>query len=446
MRGSWMNKNRECAAYLKKQKAYERCMEELLKKWRSYGKAAGRITLKHASEEERRAIGGTVGRTFCEDTIRFSFAEFGEGLQKTRFAPVEMEKLLEAYTGKTLQTNREMQEERQLKKEDFLRRNQAYFKETEGGDSAAAQWMEWLISEKKYGYSLLMREYGKDPLRAGCLLQNTGKALIKLEEMDASGEELPLAVFAAEISDNPHYFDRGTAAGLLLVHAICSRQDQQLPENAHAWRELLEDVGIIPDNVSSQVHACGLRLKRGACWHPAYEAFYEEKEPCVVTMENLKGVTEAEAIDNRVYVVENEMVFTYLTAGEKKKACTLLCTSGQLRAAAMKLLTLLLENGATVYYSGDTDPDGLGIADRLWRKFGDAVQIWRMSPKDYEKSISGETTGAAGLAKLEHISHPELRKTAECIKNRKKAGYQENLLEELAKDIRSKKKESQGSL
>ena len=435
MRGSWMNKNRECAAYLKKQKAYERCMEELLKKWRSYGKAAGRITLKHASEEERRAIGGIVGRTFCEDTIRFSFAEFGEGLQKTRFAPVEMEKLLEAYTGKTLQTNREMQEERQLKKEDFLRRNQAYFKETEGGDSAAAQWMEWLISEKKYGYSLLMREYGKDPLRAGCLLQNTGKALIKLEEMDASGEELPLAVFAAEISDNPHYFDRGTAAGLLLVHAICSRQDQQLPENAHAWRELLEDVGIIPDNVSSMLRAYGLRLKTETGFHPAYDIFCDRKEPYVITMENLYRVRAAQPIGKQVYVVENEMVFTYLLHHVKRDSYTLLCTSGQLRAAAQKLIGLLIEHGAVIYYSGDLDPDGIGIADRLWQRYGNNICLWRMSPEDYRKAGSDEKIGEAGIAKLRQICHPELRRVAGYMEKLRVAGYQENILPELVEDM-----------
>ena len=435
MRGFWMNNDRECAAYFRSRKAYERCMKELLKKWKSYGKTAGRITLKQTTEEEHRAIGGIVGRAFYEETIHFSFSEFEKGLQKTRFAPVNMEKMLEAYAGKSLKTNRELQEEDQFRREKFLKTNQFYFREKAGADSLAFQWIEELLSGKKYGYSLLMREYGKDALQAEEIFRHTGRALIKLEEMETSGEELPLAVFAAELSDNPHYFDRGTAAGLLLVHAICFREKRGLPENTHEWRELLEDVGIVPDNISSQVHVCGLRLKKGESWHPAYEAFYENGEPCVVTMENLKDITEAKAIDNQVYVVENEMVFSYLTSSEKKKACTILCTSGQLRSAAVKLLDLLVKSGASVYYSGDTDPDGLGIADRLWQKFQASVHIWRMGPEDYEKSLSGEAVGRFGLAKLEQLKHPVLRETAEYIRREKKAGYQENLLEELAKDI-----------
>ena len=435
MRGFWMNNDRECAAYFRSRKAYERCMKELLKKWKSYGKTAGRITLKQTTEEERRAIGGIVGRAFYEETIHFSFSEFEKGLQKTRFAPVNMEKMLEAYAGKSLKTNRELQEEDQFRREKFLKTNQFYFREKAGADSLAFQWIEELLSSKKYGYSLLMRVYGKDALQAEEIFRHTGRALIKLEEMETSGEELPLAVFAAELSDNPHYFDRGTAAGLLLVHAICFREKRGLPENTHEWRELLEDVGIVPDNISSQVHVCGLRLKKGESWHPAYEAFYENGEPCVVTMENLKDITEAKAIDNQVYVVENEMVFSYLTSSEKKKACTILCTSGQLRSAAVKLLDFLVKSGASVYYSGDTDPDGLGIADRLWQKFQASVHIWRMGPEDYEKSLSGEAVGRFGLAKLEQLKHPVLRETAEYIRREKKAGYQENLLEELAKDI-----------
>ena len=430
-----MNNDRECAAYFRSRKAYERCMKELLKKWKSYGKTAGRITLKQTTEEERRAIGGIVGRAFYEETIHFSFSEFEKGLQKTRFAPVNMEKMLEAYAGKSLKTNRELQEEDQFRREKFLKTNQFYFREKAGADSLAFQWIEELLSSKKYGYSLLMREYGKDALQAEEIFRHTGRALIKLEEMETSGEELPLAVFAAELSDNPHYFDRGTAAGLLLVHAICFREKRGLPENTHEWRELLEDVGIVPDNISSQVHVCGLRLKKGESWHPAYEAFYENGEPCVVTMENLKDITEAKAIDNQVYVVENEMVFSYLTSSEKKKACTILCTSGQLRSAAVKLLDFLVKSGASVYYSGDTDPDGLGIADRLWQKFQASVHIWRMGPEDYQKSLSGEAVGRFGLAKLEQLKHPVLRETAEYIRREKKAGYQENLLEELAKDI-----------
>ena len=446
--------NRECAEYFKGQKAYRRCFQELLKKWKSYGKAAGRISLKNTSEEEKKAIGGLLGKTFYEENICFSFADFEKSLQKTRYAPVEMKKVLEEYFGEELCTNRGRQETARREKQEFWERCRSYFRESTetkyfaeskapvadanfAGEenSAALSWLQALISEKKYGYHLLNREYQNNPAQAETLVRNVGQALETLKGMEQTGTESPLAVFAAEISGNPHYFDRGTGAGQLLVHGICYLKGGDLPGTAHSWRNLLQNAGVIPDNVSSMLHVYGLRLHRDNGWHPAYEAFCQLGEPCVITMENLRGITKVQAAGQKVYVVENEMVFTWLLNRVGNQKLTLLCTSGQLRAVALEVISLLLDSGADIYYSGDLDPDGLGIADRLWQRFGDHIHMWRMSEEDYEKSLSGEPIDRLGMAKLEHIRHPLLKKTAAAIRKKACAGYQENILEELREDI-----------
>ena len=423
--------NRECAGYFKGQRAYDRCFQELLKKWKSYGKAAGRISLKNASKEERKAIGGLLGKTFYEETICFSFSDFEKSLQKTCYAPVEMKKVLEEYFGEELCTNRGKQEASRKEKQEFWERCCNHFRDS----AAALLWLQAVISEKKYGYHLLNREYQNNPTQAEALVRNVGQALEVLKRMEQAGEESPLAVFAAEISGNPHYFDRGTGAGQLLVQGICYLKKEALPGTAHDWRNLLQNAGVIPDNVSSMVHAYGLRLRNKNGWHPAYEAFCQLREPCVITMENLRGITGAQATGKKAYVVENEMVFTWLLNRAEDKKFTLLCTSGQLRAVAVEMISLLLESGTDIYYSGDLDPDGLGIADRLWQRFGNHIHMWRMSEADYEKSLSGESIDRLGLVKLEHIKHPLLKKTAIAIQKKAHAGYQENILEELLADI-----------
>lgn len=425
-------------------------MKELRKKWKSYGKVAGRVTLKDTTVEERRAIGGIIGKVFYDKQICFSFAEFEQGLQRTRFAPVDMQEVLEAYFGEKLSTNQGQKEEQQRKKIEFLDGIRLYFLESAGSESMAFSWMQDMISHKKYGYQLLVREYGKDPQNAERLAKNVGNALLQLEGVKETGNERPLAVLAADISGNPHYFDRCTTPGQLLMHAICYCKKEELPESAHQWRELLFDAGIVPDNVSSMVHAYGLHLQTGDGWHPAYDAFCRLGEPYVITMENLKGITGVRTDGDRVYVVENEMVFSYLLerAGKGKKELagtikssqdekvSMLCTSGQLRAVALELIPLILAGGADIYYSGDIDPDGIGIADRLWQKFGDRIHIWRMSPADYEISLSREEIGSNGLTKLENVTNPLLQETAERVKEKRMAAYQENLLEELLGDIR----------
>ena len=42
-----------------------------------------------------------------------------------------------------------------------------------------------------------------------------------------------------------------------------------------------------------------------------------------------------------------------------------MCTYGQVRLSGIILLNLLIESGLKIYYSGDLDPEGIQIADKL---------------------------------------------------------------------------------
>lgn len=433
-----MNNNEACAAYFKGNPAYRRCFSEFEKKWNSYGRAKGIITLKHTSEEERRAIGGILGKTFYEDAIRFPFTEFEKGLQSTKFAPVNFEEVLEAYFGRKMITTQKMRMEEERSRAELFETVEGCLAEGAGPDSIVVSWLREMYSKKKYGYQTVIREYGRDRERTEKLLKTVGRALVLLEDIRETQEEYPLAVFSAEISGNPHYFDQGTTAGQLLVHGVCYATRTDYPENAHQWRELLLSNGIVPDNISSIVHIYGLRLQIGGDWHPAYDAFCRRQEPCAVTMENLQELTAVQPTGDRVYIVENEMVFSYLLKHLEQKNVTLLCTSGQLRSAAVKLIPFLLDSGAEIYYSGDIDPDGIRIADRLWRKYGDRIRVWRMARRDYERSLSEEVIGNISMKKLETVENPILRETAEEVRKKKKAGYQENILTDLVEDMDGK--------
>lgn len=429
-----MYNNKKCADYFKSRNEYKRCFREFRKKWKSFGRAAGRINLLKTSLEERQAIGGIIGRVFYEEDINFSFSEFEQGLQKTRFAPVDIKEVLEEYFKEKLVTAKDRKEEEEERRKEFFERIYRYFRENDTKEGMALLWLQEMIQYKKYGYRILIREYAKSEMQAELSAQNIMKALIKIKEIREASEEYPLAVLSAVVTDNPHYFDRDTASGMLLIHAICYMEGTEFPENAHQWRELLQQVSIVPDNISSTVHAFGLRLRTKEGRHPAYDAFCDRGEPYVITMENMKGIVGVEPVE-KVYVVENEMVFGYLINNIKNLKYTLLCTSGQPRAVSQVLIKYILDAGVNIYYNGDIDPDGVRIADRLWQRFGDNIYIWRMTPGDYKKSISKEKIGELGRTKLENISHPILKETAECIKEYGMAGYQENMLKTLLCDM-----------
>lgn len=428
-----MCNNRECAVYLKKNSAYSRLMKELQKKWKSYGRTAGNITLKKTSEEERRAIGGIVGKRYADETIKITFQEFEQGLQKTRYAPIDMKLLLEEYFEKSMHTNLEHKSQVQSAKDEFFDELFTYYESCVEKTSVVFRWLSELRCNKKYGYQILIKEFTRDSKEAENLAKNVGRALIRLEKMD--GEECLLAVFAAMISGNPHYFDRGTTASQLLTHAVCFWKDYDAPSNAYEWRQCMQTAGIVSDNIASMVHVFGVQLETTDGLHPAYEAFNNYKEPYVLTAENLKSIVSARAQNDKVYVVENEMVFLYLVENAKEQNVALLCTSGQLRVATFQLLEHLYKSGAVIYYSGDLDPTGMDIADRLWQRYGNAVHMWRMDAEDYKKSISEEVLSERQLAKLDRLKNTTLCRTAEYLRKEKRAGYQENLLIQLLYDV-----------
>lgn len=426
-----MSNEAECAAYFKAHPEWDRCFQLMRRKWESYGRTAGKVTLPQARETERKAIQKVLGKNMPPEKVCFSLQEFEAALQQTKFAPVSLKKVLDVYFGEEIRTNQEKTERQREEKEQFFSQLQEEFLQKDYADGGL--WLQLVREQKKYGYSLLAAERQHSEEDARALVRNVGEALKRISPDKTEG--IPLAVLAAEVTGNPHYFDRGSTAGALLMSALCSLTACEYPQNAYDWREALFQHNIVPDEVSNTVIIYGLHLVTEAGLHPAFEGFCRMQEPGILTLSNLKNVKSVYGESDTVFVVENEMVFSHLVEKLRGKAVTLLCTSGQPRTAALKLLELLAEKQVPIYYSGDIDPEGIKIADRIRGKFPEAVRIWRMGIQDYEKAISPEEVSDRRLAMLEGVKCPELQEAAQCIKMTKKAAYQENLFIDLLTDI-----------
>lgn len=92
-----------------------------------------------------------------------------------------------------------------------------------------------------------------------------------------------------------------------------------------------------------------------------------------------------ECIDNEIYVVENPSVFAAIC---KEKSC--MCMNGQPRLASILVLDLLAKSNVKIYYSGDLDPEGLLIAQKLRQYYRGNFVYWHMKLEDYRKGISQE--------------------------------------------------------
>ena len=185
--------------------------------------------------------------------------------------------------------------------------------------------------------------------------------------------------------------------------------------------------------------AFGIHLMTDEGLHPAYEGYWRRREACIISLANLVHAKSAFGESEKIYIVENEMVFSELIQRLAGYPITLLCTSGQPRTAAYRLMELLCEGCERIsfWYAGDMDPEGLDIAQRITLSFPGRVHIWRMSPKDYEKALSQEQVSQRRIEMMKNLTHPILKRTAEKIREWKRAGYQEMLIREMSQDMRN---------
>ena len=442
---------KEAYEYFRKTPGFDRCFQELRKKWNSYGRAAGIVKLTAASKEERRALEGFFGKSFADQTggtLSFSVQSFEAALKETAYGELNLQQLMELYFGEPMKTNaaRKAEREEQIRlffencRQFFLRREHEMC-ETAG---TAADWIETVFQEKKYGYQIILKEWKRNPNHAERLVRTVGMALemVVPDGGETSGGSIMLAVLAARVSGDPHCFDRGTAAGQLLVLGLCRDAGVDIPSNAEELFALYLRYGIQMDEISSMVAVSGLHLERNGTLHPGLEGFLQAGEPFLLMQKNLDGVTRAYGAGSCVFVVENEMVFSHLCEQSRRLPeggrPALLCTMGQPRKAAWQLLDLLTAENPAIFYAGDLDPEGMDIADRIWKRYPDAVHLWRMGPEDYEKSRSEEEISDRRLSMLSRLQNPLLRSTAAQIQKEKKAGYQEALLDEMFADIRER--------
>ena len=103
--------------------------------------------------------------------------------------------------------------------------------------------------------------------------------------------------------------------------------------------------------------------------------------------------------------------------------------NGQPRLAALIALDLLAAAGIGVCYAGDLDPEGLLIGQKLADYYPGAFCFVGMRAEDYRQSMSQESISNRRLKMLERITHPQLAEAAELMRQYRRAGYQELLIQ-----------------
>ena len=417
---------KECVSYFKNNRGYKNIFQQMREKWRSYGKISGNIILNNPTLEEREAIKKFLGIVSDNKKIKFKMSDFEKGLKESRFNNVELIELLEEYFQEKIiyqKDEKKIIEEEKIRFFENIREKlkieSIYNKEIE-------KLLDTIILEKSYLF-----KYGEDNSEIEKMIFLSLKAVHYLSNLD---ERVKIAILGAEIAKSPHYFDRGSAAGNFLIYLLYLLFDIEETKGAENILEVYYRANIEVDSVSNYVACFGIRLYIKSGEHGAYREFIKNSEEYLVTLSNLSKIVKADSDNKRVFIVENQMVFSYLCEYFKDKNISFLCTSGQLKTAALILIDMLCEAGCKIYYSGDFDPEGIEIAEKLIQRDKNIVP-WCFLKEDYRRTISENIISNERLKKLDKIENICFKELIEEIKKERKAGYQELLLDKMKKDI-----------
>lgn len=415
-----MTGSQKWAAYLKT-KQVKRLMTELKKKWVSNGHLTGKITLNNISDEEKRDIEGIMGIHYSNSLNAKDFES--AIIQNSVFGDSDIKEVLELYFGTKLITSKEKKLIKKNEDEFFFESLRKILDDI----NANEQLYNWLIemqTNKSFGYITLQRLRKTKPNDTLTICSSVFKGINEINQ-----NIYPIAIFASKISGNPHFLDRNSGDGsTLFVSILAYILKEDYPTDSKSWYELLEKANLIKDEIAGSLAIFNIHLIRNNTNHQGAEWCYKYKQPFMLAYSNLVDIDKATTNNNLVYVVENEMVFTTLQKEIKDSDIALICTSGQPSLTAQKLIELLVKGNNRIFYSGDIDPEGLGICDRLWKKYPNNISPWLMNKDDYLASISNEEVSAQRLSLLDKIENPILKETSILLKENKKAAYQENMI------------------
>lgn len=423
----------ECVKYFESNPTLCKILDGFIKKYESLGYVGGNVILVRLKKEDIETLEGLFTKNYHGmKSASISATRLQKVIDRSRFAGVTIEEVLRCFHRAPLKSNREELEKKFQTEQEFFREILEVYRE-----SFAANWLRFVIKDNAPLYRVMVQKYraGKEQFKE--ILRYVMVALNELPIHSNSYDYL--AVFATKITGNPHYFDDKTESHYLLWQGIlyyCEKmvatEFTTLENSFHLEqkKELLYQVGIIRDEISNSTIVYGIQAKKkNGELHKGLEGFYLEKEPVQLSLLTISELDQVWGYTNSIYVVENPSVFASIikVAGEK---CSVLCVSGQPCLASLVLLDKIVKHGVTIYYSGDCDPEGLCIADRLKRRYGSNLALWLMEEQYYVQSISNKEISERRLKMLDGLQDEALKEIAQRMRSEKRAGYQEKIMGE----------------
>lgn len=212
-------------------------------------------------------------------------------------------------------------------------------------------------------------------------------ALTVLAALPAQAEPLP--AFAARVlKGDSHALDDGTRLSSFVLRALATLHDAAPPQSAADRRATWAREGVADDDLSTTVLATGLRLAGDGPLARVTRVCAGAGQAASLTLAQLRApgdfTLDADPAPV-VHAVENPSILALAVRRFGPDCLPLVCTSGWPNSAAIHLLRLLADQGATLRYHGDFDGEGIRIAAYVLDKT--PARPWRMTAADYRAAV-----------------------------------------------------------
>ena len=420
--------NEEFCQYLSDNE-FSEFMQLWKKQYEKYGTCKGSIDLV-LNDSNRECISGLMGKDYYGvDCVHITFRQLQKAILNTKYENCDFNEVLKMYFNQRVLTNKYRQEQEQMRVQNIFKQ---FFKQ----EGKSRQWIYNTYTNRDSVYIRIVqasKENEQKCINTVCVVM---KALNHLPMWENKKENISL--FASYHTKNPHAFDKNTFAYYLMMHGIVYFLKVDFPKTNLEQNEILYRAGLYQDGISNYCSVARLQaFNENNQPHLGWAGFYDSYEALNVNMDNLLHIHFITCC-NRVYIVENPSVFQALLKKIKKEKIEkigLVCTNGQLNYSAYLLLDILVNSNVEIYYSGDMDPEGLLIADKIKQRYP-STKLWCYDVRQYEISKSKEQATDQRMHMLDALKDEALIRIGKCIsENKNRVGYQENMIEEYHKTL-----------
>lgn len=402
----------------------------------------GTVSIQNLKDIEKNAF----KRFFCKDytdkkSASISASAVEKALLNTKYEEFYLFDILESYFDEKLVSKSQL-------KKDYVISKQDYFEEifVSIKNENVRQWFRNVISNKISPYNVIIQKYANDKKDLKIAINFVAQAVhIIINKENFKNDFIRLAVFATDITGNPHYFDEGNYQNKILTSALCFFSSVKEPNTAEEKAELFYKYNVIKDDISIYTVCYGLEaLDKNNVKHLGWSGFSNRFEPLHVSLANISQI-ERVISNKKVYVVENPTVFSVILDSCAKRNIeadpfkfSMICSNGQPRLSTLILMDKLAKEDAIFYYAGDFDPEGILIADRLKKRYGGRLLFWNTTISDYIDSLSNEKLNDLRLNKLNKVESEELKEVVDKMRDIKISGYQEKIIYKYVESILDK--------